>query len=67
MIKILERSRIEQPVNVFHFGEQVVRTKVRLMSAPATDHIDFDVMAFMPGFEEDLVPDVKELVVWGEV
>jgi hypothetical protein len=45
---------------------QTVRTKVRLMSSPGTDHLDFDVMAFMPGVEEDQVPDVSELVVWGQ-
>jgi hypothetical protein len=36
------------------------------MSAPATEHLEFDVLSFMPGFEEEQVPDVTELVVWGK-
>ena len=59
----IERMRIEKPINEFQFGMQTVRTKVRLMSAPATDQLEFDVMSFMP--EEDQVPDITELVVWG--
>jgi Fe-S-cluster-containing dehydrogenase component len=59
----IARMRVEKPINEFQFGQQTVRTKVRLMSAPATDQLDFDVMAFMPG--DDQVPDITELVVWG--
>jgi hypothetical protein len=57
------RMRVETPVNEFQFGNQTVRTKVRLMSAPLTDHLEFDVMAFMPG-AGDVKPDITELVVW---
>jgi Fe-S-cluster-containing dehydrogenase component len=59
----IERMRVEKPINEFQFGMQTVRTKVRLMSDPATDQLDFDVMSFMP--EDDQVPDITELVVWG--
>src|SRR2546428_8643242 len=41
----IQRLRREKPVNEFRFGAQIVRTKVRIMSAPDTDHIDFDVLA----------------------
>jgi Fe-S-cluster-containing dehydrogenase component len=59
----IERMRVEKPINEFRFGMQTVRTKVRLMSSPETDQLDFDVMSFMPG--DDQVPDITELVVWG--
>jgi Fe-S-cluster-containing dehydrogenase component len=59
----IERMRVEKPINEFQFGMQTVRTKVRLMSDPATNQLDFDVMSFMP--EDDQVPDITELVVWG--
>jgi len=58
----VERMRMEKPINEFQFGMQTVRTKVRLMGAPAAEQLDFDVMSFMP--EEDQVPDITELVVW---
>ena len=41
----IQRLRREKPVNEFRFGAQVVRTKVKMMSAPDTDEIDFDVLA----------------------
>ena len=60
----IERLRVEKPINEFRFGNETVRTKVRLMSAPSSDSLDFDVMSFMPEFETQ-VPDVTELLVWG--
>jgi len=59
----IRRMRVETPVNEFRFGHQTVRTKVRLMTSPDTDHLDFDIMSFMPGADEP-VPDVTELVAW---
>ena len=44
----IERMRVETPINQFQFGQQTVRTKVRLMSTPATDQLDFDILSFMP-------------------
>src|SRR3989441_9650194 len=34
------RLRPERPINEFHFGHQIVRTKVRLMSAADSEHLD---------------------------
>jgi Fe-S-cluster-containing dehydrogenase component len=75
----IERMRVEKPVNEFQFGNQTVRTKVRLMSAPSSGRLDFDVMSFMPDdrseckrdsalpFSEgdNQLPEITELVVWG--
>jgi Fe-S-cluster-containing dehydrogenase component len=41
----LERMRRETPLNEFGFGEQVVRTKVRMMSASGGTRMEFDVLA----------------------
>jgi Fe-S-cluster-containing dehydrogenase component len=60
----IERMRVEKPINEFKFGNQTVRTKVHLMSSPATDQLEFDVMSFMP--TDDQVPDITELVLWGD-
>jgi len=60
----IERMRVESPVHQFQFGNQTVRTKVHLMSAPATDQLDFDILSFMPE-SEDQVPDITELAIWG--
>jgi hypothetical protein len=66
--------RREKPVNEFQFGRQTVRTKVRLMSAPASERLDFDIMSFMPASMDDAddllaepddqIPDITELMVW---
>jgi Fe-S-cluster-containing dehydrogenase component len=45
----LERIRPERPIDEFVFGEQAVRTKVKMMSAPGSVRMDFDVFAHMPG------------------
>ena len=59
----LERLRLEKPVTEFRFGKQVVRTKVKTMTAPDSDRIDFDILAYMPE-AMDQVPDVAELSAW---
>jgi len=41
----IQRMRREKPVNEFRFGAQIVRTKVRMMGAPDTEQIDFDILA----------------------
>jgi len=41
-----------------------VKTKVRLMSSPSADQLDFDILSFMPE-SEDQVPDITELAIWG--
>jgi len=61
----IERMRLEKPINEFRFGNETVRTKVRLMSAPSSEKLDFDVMSFMPASDSQ-VPDITELAVWGE-
>jgi Fe-S-cluster-containing dehydrogenase component len=58
----VSRMRNEHPVNEFHFGSQVVRTKVRMMGAPDTDHVDFDITNFMPATEPGA--DLSQLAVW---
>src|SRR5262244_267796 len=60
----IERMRVEKPINEFQFGNQTVRTKVRLMSAPSSTRLDFDVMSFMPETDNE-VPEITELAVWG--
>ena len=45
----LERIRPERPIDEFAFGEQSVRTKVKIMSAPDSRRMDFDIFAHMPG------------------
>jgi Fe-S-cluster-containing dehydrogenase component len=59
----IERLRVERPVSQFQFGNQTVSTKVRLMSTPVTDHLDFDIVSFMPE-SRDQVPDITELAIW---
>jgi len=60
----IERTRIETPIDQFQFGNQAVRTKVRMMSTPSADHLEFDVLSFMPDAENQ-VPDITEFTVWG--
>jgi Fe-S-cluster-containing dehydrogenase component len=60
----IARMRVEEPIRQFQFGNQAIRTKVRLMSAPATDQLDFDILSFMPESEEQ-IPDITELAIWG--
>ena len=45
--KTIEKIRQEIPVNEFRFGEQVVRTKVSLMTAPEKQNLEMDVMNFL--------------------
>jgi Fe-S-cluster-containing dehydrogenase component len=62
----LVKMRRETPVNDFVFGQQRVRTKVNLMSAPDAQELDFDIMNFMPDTEAE--PDIyaDDLGVWTE-
>jgi Fe-S-cluster-containing dehydrogenase component len=60
----IERTRVERPVNEFQFGAQTVRTKVRLMTTPSADRLDFDILSFLPETDSQ-VPDITELAIWG--
>jgi Fe-S-cluster-containing dehydrogenase component len=60
----IEHMRVETPISQFQFGYQTVKTKVRLMSSPSADQLDFDILSFMPE-SEDQVPDITELAIWG--
>jgi Fe-S-cluster-containing dehydrogenase component len=44
--EILARRR-ERPIRVFEIGEQVVRTKVQMMSPAGSESLELDVAAFM--------------------
>jgi Fe-S-cluster-containing dehydrogenase component len=59
----IERLRRERPVNEFRFGEQMVKTKVNIMSPQETQVMDVDVLAFMPGTGEQM-ENFVELPVW---
>ena len=56
------RMRKERPIQEFQFGEQGLRTKVKLMSSPGIERLDYDIMEFMPGSTS--TPDLAELSVW---
>ncbi len=47
----IERLRRERPVSRFEFGEETVRTKVRLMLPGAAEEAEMDVAALMAGEE----------------
>jgi len=57
------RMRRERPIQEFQFGEQGLRTKVKLMSSPEMNRLDYDIMEFMPGASSTMV-DIAELSVW---
>jgi hypothetical protein len=57
------RMRRERPIQEFQFGEQGLRTKVKMMSAPEMNRMDYDIMEFMPGAASTMV-DIAELSVW---
>jgi len=57
----IERSRREKPINNFQFGNQRVKTKVNIMTAPEVDLLEFDIIQFMPG-NGNCAPDVSTLV-----
>lgn len=59
----LSRMRPEQPVQEFQFGEQVVKTKVHMMTADAGTAIEMDVLNWISGTDEHNT-DVAELSVW---
>lgn len=69
----IEEHRLEKPVNEFRFGQQVVRTKVNMMTTPERDSIQIDVTEFMGDgdpfsqpFDEsrDGAPDAADVAVW---
>ncbi len=69
----IESHRGEKPVNEFQFGNQTVRTKVNMMTAPERESISIDVADLMPS-DEDMAgddwqeregaPDVAAMAVW---
>ena len=63
--EFIERTRREHPVNEFKFGNQIVRTKVNLMTATDVMRIDFDIASFMAPDDfsaREGAPDVAGLV-----
>ncbi len=71
----IEAHRQEKAVNEFQFGNQTVRTKVNMMTAPERDSISVDIADLMapegdPG--EDLwedrsgAPDAAAMAVWDD-
>lgn len=69
----IERIRREKPVNEFQFGQQTVRTKVNMMTAPEMNAMPFDVLEFLPGEDADFdpfelaragAPDAAATAVW---
>ena len=71
----IEAHRQEKPVNEFQFGNQTVRTKVNMMTAPERDAISVDVADLMvtEGEEDGEVweertgaPDAAAMAVWDD-
>lgn len=65
----IEQNRRETPVNEFHFGQQVVKTKVNIMTSPSASRFDFDIIDYMPAANEENAgragaPDVASQSVW---
>ncbi|MBL6763961.1 MAG: 4Fe-4S binding protein [Verrucomicrobiae bacterium] len=69
----IEKHRRETPVNEFHFGRQVVRTKVNMMTAPSRGEINVDITQYMSGAEAEIdpmfdardgAPDAARFAVW---
>lgn len=50
----IKARRREVPVNAFFFGEQVVKTKIFMMSAPDASELKVDVAALIEAEKEDL-------------
>ena len=47
MAEEVARLRREKPIDEFRFGQQDVRTKVKIMSAPDSERLDFDILEYM--------------------
>ena len=71
----IEAHRQEKPVNEFQFGNQTVRTKVNMMTAPEREAISVDVADLMvtegeedgEGWEERTgAPDAAAMAVWDD-
>ena len=72
----VEKYRREKPVNEFQFGQQTVKTKVNMMTAPDLKSFPFDVADFLPfeALDEDPLalaragaPDVAHTAVWEDI
>lgn len=73
----IREKRNEEPVNEFHFGQQVVKTKVYMMTKKASDPIKMDISDYLkPGtdsVEEDTnpsrsgAPDVADFAAWDDL
>lgn len=61
----IARMRRERPINRFQFGEELVSTKVHMMTAPGDDPLDFDILSFMPGSSGNKT-EMTELSIWKE-
>ena len=61
----IDQLRRESPINEFQFGQQVVRTKVKMMGTPDTDRMEFDILEYMSGTGERAT-DLVQLAVWAE-
>jgi Fe-S-cluster-containing dehydrogenase component len=61
----IDRMRRERPIHQFQFGQQILETKVNVMTAGENNLMDFDVIAFMSGLD-DPMNDLDRLSVWGD-
>jgi len=59
----IDRMRREKPMNQFQFGQELVRTKVQMMTAPGSDQLDFDILEFMSDSGESTA-EMTELSIW---
>ncbi len=67
--EFIERHRQEKAVNEFQFGQQTIRTKVNIMTSQNANHVDIDVLEFMPVEEpapRSGAPDAADAAVWDE-
>lgn len=73
--KTIEEQRREKPVNEFQFGEQIVRTKVNMMTAPDNESVVVDVADFLADDDSsedvfflprDGAPDAATMAVWDD-
>ena len=72
----VEKYRREKPLNEFRFGQQTVRTKVNIMTAPEVRELAFDIADFLPAEmpDGDLLasprsgaPDAADAAVWDNI
>jgi Fe-S-cluster-containing dehydrogenase component len=69
----VEKHRREKPVNEFKFGRQTVKTKVNIMTAPASDSLVMDIADFLGTASDGEMsqpahstnaPDAAALALW---